>query len=142
MEKITLSYEEIKAILPHRYPFLLIDRIIDLEKGQWAKGKKCVSGNEEFFQGHFPDQAIMPGVLQIEAVAQVGAVAILMEEKGKKVLFGGVKNARFYKPVVPGDVLEMTCSISARRETIGFGKGEIFVDGEKVMSCEISFAIV
>ncbi len=138
-----LNHEEIKKILPHRYPFLMVDRITELEEGVSAKGIKCVSANEEFFQGHFPDYAVMPGVLQLEAVAQVGAVAILYgEERGKKVLFGGVKKARFYRQVVPGDVLEMECKIIARRGEIGFGEGRITVDGEEVMSCEISFAIV
>lgn len=137
-----LSFEEIKAILPHRYPFLMIDRITELEEGVYAKGIKCVSGNEAFFQGHFPDQAVMPGVLQLEAVAQVGAVAILRGEEGKKAFFGGVKQARFRKPVVPGDVLEIECRIQSRRANIGFGEGRILVEGKEVMKCEISFAIV
>ncbi|MDO5719047.1 MAG: 3-hydroxyacyl-ACP dehydratase FabZ [Tissierellia bacterium] len=138
-----LSYEEIKKILPHRYPFLMIDKIIDLKEGEYAKGIKCVSGNEEFFQGHFPDYAVMPGVLQIEAVAQVGAVSILLgEDEKKKVFFGGIKNARFYKQIVPGDKLEIECSIRKRRGNIGFGEGRIYCDGEKVLICEISFAIV
>lgn len=140
---MVLHFEEIKKILPHRYPFLMIDKITELEEGVSAKGIKCVSGNEPFFQGHFPDRAVMPGVLQLEAVAQVGAVAILKgAAPGKKAFFGGVKNARFRRPVVPGDVLEIECHIVNMRSNIGFGEGRIVVDGKEVMKCEISFAIV
>lgn len=138
-----ISYDEIKKILPHRYPFLLVDKIIEIEPGAYAKGIKCVSGNEGFFQGHFPDRAIMPGVLQIEAAAQVGAIALLKGlEEDRKVLFGGIKNARFYRPVVPGDRLEMRCEIKGRRDTMGLGEAEIYVNGEKTMTCSISFAII
>lgn len=137
-----LSFEELKNILPHRYPFLLIDKIIDMEIGKFAVGIKCVSGNEPFFQGHFPNYSVMPGVLQIESVAQVGATAILIEETGKNVFLGGIKKARFYKQIVPGDILEIHCQIIKRRGNIGFGEGYILVEGQKVMSCEISFAII
>ncbi len=137
-----LSFEEIRQILPHSYPFLMIDRIIELTEGVSAKGIKCVSGNEQFFQGHFPGRAVMPGVLQIEAVAQVGAVAVLAGEPGKKAFLGGVRNARFRAPVVPGDVLEIECAIVGRRANIGMGSGRILVGGREVMKCEISFAIV
>lgn len=140
---MTLTFEEIREILPHRYPFLMIDKIVEMEEGKSAKGIKCVSGNEAFFQGHFPGKAVMPGVLQLEAVAQVGAVALLKgEEKGKLAYFGGVKNARFKRPVVPGDVLEIECKIVDRRANVGFGEGKITVDGKEVMKCEISFALV
>ena len=93
----SLTSEEIAAILPHRYPFALVDRILDYEPGQWAIGRKCVTRNEEFFCGHFPGQPVMPGVLILEALAQTGAVAALSlpENKGKLALFGGIKNARF-----------------------------------------------
>lgn len=138
-----LNFEQIKEILPHRYPFLMIDKIIELEEGVSAKGIKCVSGNEPFFAGHFPNRAIMPGVLQLEAVAQVGAVAILKgEEAGKNALFGGVKNARFKRSVVPGDVLEIECRLKDRRANIGFGEGRIISNGKEVMRCEISFVVV
>ena len=102
-----LNIEQIEALLPHRYPFLLVDRILECTPGQGAKGMKCVTANEPFFQGHFPGYKVMPGVLIIEALAQVGAVAILSvpENKGKLALFGGIKNARFKRQVRPGDVL-------------------------------------
>ena len=100
----TLSSVQIAEILPHRYPFALVDRVLDYEPGQWAIGRKCVTRNEEFFNGHFPAQPVMPGVLLLEALAQTGAVAALSlpENKGKLALFGGIKSARFRKQVVPG----------------------------------------
>ena len=108
-----LNSNQIQEILPHRYPFQLVDRITDFEPGKWAKGVKCVSVNEMQFLGHFPTQHVMPGVLVIEALAQVGAIAILSEEehKGKTAFFGGIKNARFKKQITPGDVIEMECEI-------------------------------
>ena len=112
-----LNSNQIAQILPHRFPFALVDRITDYEPGQWAKGIKCVSVNEQFFCGHFPQEHVMPGVLILEAMAQVGAVAILSlpENRGKIALFGGVKNARFKRKVIPGDVLEMECTLTNRR---------------------------
>ena len=106
-----LDIKEIMEILPHRPPFLLVDRIVECEPGKSAKGIKCVSMNEPFFPGHFPGQPIMPGVLILEALAQTGAVAALSlpENRGKLAVFGGVKNCRFKKPVTPGDVLELSC---------------------------------
>ena len=119
-----LNSNQIQEIIPHRYPFQLVDKIVECEPGKSAKGIKCVSVNELFFCGHFPQQHVMPGVLIIEALAQVGAVAILCEEenKGKIAFFGGIKNARFRKQVVPGDVLSLECEITERRGPIGFGK--------------------
>ena len=104
-----LNAQQIEEILPHRYPFLLVDRITECEPGQKAAGIKCVSVNEPYFCGHFPGHPVMPGVLIIEALAQVGAVALLtLEEfRGKIALFGGIKNARFRRPVQPGDVLRL-----------------------------------
>ncbi len=138
-----LSHEEIKEILPHRYPFLLVDKINELIPGKSAKGIKCISANEEFFNGHFPQKSVMPGVLIIEALAQTGAIIILSEEenKGKLVLFGGIKNARFKKQVVPGDVLQLECEITKRRGPVGYGIGKAYVDGKLAAQGEIIFAI-
>lgn len=138
-----LHSNQIQEILPHRYPFLLVDRILECEPGQYAKGIKCVSANEMHFLGHFPRKHIMPGVLIIEALAQVGAVAILTEEenKGKIVLFGGIKNARFRQQVIPGDVLELSCEIISRKGPVGIGKAIAKVGGEVVVSAELIFAI-
>ena len=118
-----LNSNQIAELLPHRYPFALVDRITDFESGAWAKGIKCVSVNEQFFCGHFPQEHVMPGVLILEALAQVGAVAILStpENKGKIALFGGVKNARFKRKVIPGDVLELECTLTQRRGPVGIG---------------------
>lgn len=138
-----LSNKEIMEILPHRYPFLLVDKVVDYEPGKWAEGIKCVSANEMQFLGHFPNEPVMPGVLIIEALAQVGAIAVLTEEenKGKLVFFGGIKNARFKKKVVPGDVLTMKCELIARKGPIGFGKAVALVDGKVAVSAELTFAI-
>ena len=138
-----LNSNEIAAILPHRYPFALIDRIVDYESGKWAKSIKCVSANEQFFCGHFPQEHVMPGVLILEALAQVGAVALLTEEenKGKIVLFGGVKNARFKRKVIPGDVLEMECVLTARRGPVGFGSCTAKVGEEIACTADLIFAI-
>lgn len=138
-----LNSVQIQEILPHRYPFLLVDRITDLQVGHSARGIKCVSANEEFFCGHFPGHPVMPGVLLLEALAQVGAVALLTEEenKGKLVLFGGVKNARFKTQVTPGDVVELYCELTARRGPVGFGKAEARVNGKIAVQAELSFVI-
>ena len=138
-----LNSNEIQQILPHRYPFLLVDRIIEMEPGKSAKGIKCVSANEMQFMGHFPQMHVMPGVLIIEALAQTGACAILCEEenKGKIAFFGGIKNARFRKQVVPGDVLELSCEIISRRGPVGIGKACATVDGKIAVTAELTFAI-
>lgn len=138
-----LNSNQIQEIIPHRYPFQLVDKIIECEPGQKATGIKCVSVNELFFCGHFPQQHVMPGVLIIEALAQVGAVAILCEEenKGKIAFFGGIKNARFRKQVVPGDVLTLECEIAERKGPIGFGKAVAKVDGKVAAQAELSFVI-
>ena len=140
---MTLNSNEIMDILPHRFPFQLVDRITECVPGQMAQGRKCVTVNEQFFCGHFPQRHVMPGVLIIEALAQVGAVAILTEEenKGKIVLFGGIKNARFKRQVVPGDVLELKCELTARRGPVGFGKAVATVDGKTAATAELTFAI-
>lgn len=138
-----LNSNEIQKILPHRYPFLLVDKITDYEPGKWAKGVKCVSANEMFFCGHFPEYHVMPGVLIIEALAQVGAIAALTveENKGKIAFFGGIKNARFKQQVRPGDVLQLECEIIKQRGPVGIGKGTATVNGKVAAVAEITFAI-
>ena len=142
---MTLDSNEIMQVLPHRFPFQLVDRITACEPGVRAEGRKCVSVGEPFSCGHFPQLHVMPGVLILEAMAQVGAVALLTEEenKGKIVLFGGVKNARFKQPVTPGDVLEMECVLTARRGPVGIGKGKAVarVDGQLAATAELTFAV-
>ncbi|MBE5915625.1 MAG: 3-hydroxyacyl-ACP dehydratase FabZ [Pseudobutyrivibrio ruminis] len=138
-----LSNSEIQEILPHRYPFLMVDKITECEPGQCAKGIKCVSANEMQFMGHFPGHPVMPGVLIIEALAQVGAVALLTEEenKGKLAFFGGIKNARFKKQVEPGDVLKLECKLTSRKGPVGFGEAVAYIDDQVAAKAEISFAI-
>lgn len=138
-----LNSNQIQELLPHRYPFQLVDRIIDFKAGEWAEGIKCVSVNEMYFCGHFPNQHVMPGVLIIEALAQVGAVALLSmpEFQGKTAMFAGIRNARFRQPVVPGDVLEMRCEILRRRGPVGIGKGVASVNGKVAAQGELTFAI-
>ncbi|ALP89903.1 MULTISPECIES: 3-hydroxyacyl-ACP dehydratase FabZ [Clostridium] len=140
-----LDIKEIKEILPHRYPMLLIDRVIemDIEEKLYVKGYKNVSANEAFFQGHYPEEPIMPGVLQIEALAQAGAVAILSMEKfkGKTPLFAGTNKVRFKNKVVPGDRLDLYCEIVKLKGPIGVGKGVATVDGKVACEAEILFAI-
>ncbi|WP_017549599.1 3-hydroxyacyl-ACP dehydratase FabZ [Salinicoccus carnicancri] len=138
-----LTYDQIKAIIPHRPPFLLIDRVTDLEPGVKCTGIKQVSGNEPFFTGHFPEYAVMPGVLIVEALAQVGAVALLQEEqfKGKLAFFAGIDKCKFKKQVTPGDTLELTVEITKIKGPIGKGEAVAMVDGEIACKCEITFAI-
>lgn len=138
-----LNSNQIAQLLPHRYPFALVDRITDFEPGQWAKGIKCVSVNELFFCGHFPQEHVMPGVLILEAMAQVGAVAILSieENKGKIALFGGVKNARFKRKVIPGDVLTMECKLTRQRGPVGIGECTALVNGDVACKAELIFMI-
>ena len=138
-----LNSNEIQKILPHRYPFLLVDKITDFESGKWAKGIKCVSVNEMHFCGHFPEMHVMPGVLIIEALAQVGAISILTEEenRGKIAFFGGIKNARFRQQVYPGDILELECEIILRKGPIGIGKAVAKVNGKVAVAAELSFAV-
>lgn len=140
---LQLNSNQIAELLPHRYPFALVDRIIDGEPGQWARGIKCVSVNEQIFCGHFPQEHVMPGVLLIEAMAQVGAVAILSlpEYAGKIAYFGGIKNARFKSKVVPGDVVTLECTLIKRRGPVGIGQATAKVDGRLAASAELTFAI-
>ena len=138
-----LTTKEIMEIIPHRQPFLLIDTIEELEEGKRAVGKKCVSYNEPFFAGHFPTEPVMPGVLIVEAMAQVGAVALLSKEefKGKTAYFGGISSAKFKNKVVPGDVLMMELEITKQKGPIGVGIGKAYVDGKLVTQAELTFAI-
>ena len=138
-----LDSNQIQEILPHRWPFQMVDRITDCEPGKSAKGIKCVSVNEAQFCGHFPKYHVMPGVLIIEALAQVGAVALLtMDEfKGKTVFFGGIRNARFKQQVRPGDVLVLECELIKLRGSVGIGKGVATVDGKVAAMGEFTFAV-
>lgn len=138
-----LNTEDIIKILPHRPPFLLVDRITDMEPGAYARGIKCVTMDEPFFQGHFPGYPVMPGVLILEALAQTGAVCLLAQEgfRGKIALFGGVRSCRFRREVRPGDVLDLSCEITKMRGPMGFGRGRADVDGEAACEADISFVI-
>ena len=138
-----MDINEIREILPHRYPFLLVDRVTEVVEGKSIKGYKNVTINDQFFQGHFPEKPIMPGVLILEALAQLGAVSILsMDEfKGKIPMFAGADKVKWRKPVVPGDRLDLSCEIIKLRGPIGIGKAVATVEGKKVCEAEIMFAI-
>lgn len=138
-----LNIKEIMNIIPHRSPFLLVDWIEEMEVGKRAVGKKCVTYNEPFFAGHFPQEPVMPGVLIIEALAQVGAVCCLSaeENKGKIGFLGGVNKAKFRGKVVPGDVLNLEVEMIKVKGPVGVGKGTATVDGKVVASGEITFMI-
>ncbi len=135
---------DIQNIIPHRYPFLLVDRIIEIEYGKKAIGIKNVTANEPFFQGHFPGNPIMPGVLIVEAMAQVGAVSILgMEEhKGKLAVFAGIDGMRFKRQVIPGDTLRMEVEMIAMKRGIGKAKAEAYVGEELAAAGQLMFAII
>jgi len=141
---MSLDVKQIMEIIPHRYPMLLVDKVEVLEPGVRAVGYKNVTNNEPFFQGHFPGNPIMPGVLQVEAMAQLGAIALLSMEqfKGKTPLFGGIKVAKFRGMVVPGDVLKLEIEILKIKGIAGIGKGIASVDGKKVAEAELTFMIV
>ncbi len=138
-----LNAEQIQAIIPHRYPFLLVDRIIELETGARAVGIKNVTINEPFFQGHFPQYAVMPGVLIVEALAQVGGVALLQieEYRGHLAFFAGIDKVRFKRQVRPGDTLRLEVELGQLRRNIGTGVGKATVDGEVACKGEFMFAI-
>ncbi len=138
-----LTTEQIMEIIPHRPPFLLVDRILEIEEGVRAVGIKQVTINEPFFQGHFPGMPVMPGVLQIEALAQVGAVALLSqpEHRGKLVLFAGLDNVRFRRIVKPGDTLRLEVTLEALRRRIGKGHCVATVDGQISAEGDFTFAL-
>lgn len=138
-----LESKDIQNIIPHRYPFLLVDRIVDMEAGVRAVGIKNVTVNEPFFPGHFPGQPIMPGVLIIEALAQVGAVALLSleENKGKLALFAGIEEARFKKQVLPGDTLRLEVTIDSMRKSIGKGQAVAYVGDQVACKATLIFAL-
>jgi 3-hydroxyacyl-[acyl-carrier-protein] dehydratase len=139
-----LGIKEIQEIIPHRHPFLLVDVIEELVPGERATGYKCVTYNEPFFQGHFPEQPVMPGVLILEALAQVGSVAMLSleENKGKVGYFGGIDKAKFKRKVFPGDKLKLECEIIKRKGPVGIGKAVATVDGKVAAIAEMTFMIV
>jgi 3-hydroxyacyl-[acyl-carrier-protein] dehydratase len=138
-----LDAVEIQQIIPHRYPFLLVDRIVELEAGKRAVGLKNVTMGDPFFQGHFPQYPVMPGVLIVEAIAQVGAVAMLgLEEHGDKIaFFAGIDNVRFKRQVKPGDVLRLAVELGQIRRNIGTGSGVATVDGEVACKGDFMFAL-
>ena len=134
---------EIMATIPHRYPFLLIDRVLELDKGKRITAIKNVTMNEQFFQGHFPQEPVMPGVLIVEAMAQAGACSILSmdEYKGKIAYFAALDKVKFRGKVVPGDVLKFEVEIIKLKTSAGIGKGKAYVGDKKVCEAELTFMI-
>ena len=139
-----LNIDQIKELIPHRYPFLLVDKIVELEEGKMAVGLKNVTVNDPFFNGHFPEYPLMPGVLIIEAMAQVGAVAMmsLEENKGKLGVFAGIDKVRFKREVRPGDTLIMKVEMTSLRRNIGKAIAKAYVGEDLVCSGELMFALV
>ena len=136
-----MDINEIKEILPHRYPFLLIDKVISME-GNKIVAIKNVTVNENYFQGHFPAEAVMPGVLIIEALAQTGAVAILSKNEFKGIAyFAGIDKAKFRRKVIPGDILRLEVEITKLRGRAGIGYGIAYVDDKKVCEGELTFMV-
>lgn len=137
-----MDIKEIMKIIPHRYPFLLIDRVESLVENKIVAIKN-VTMNEQFFQGHFPVEPVMPGVLIIEALAQAGAVALLKREefKGKIAYFGGINNAKFRRKVIPGDTLKLEVELTKIRGSAGIGKGIAYVNSNKVCEAELTFMV-
>ena len=138
-----LNINQIKEIIPHRHPFLLVDYIEDYEPGQFAVGYKCVTYREDFFKGHFPQEPVMPGVLTLEALAQVGAVAILSKEenKGKIAYFGAINKCKFKGKICPGDKVKLETKIIKEKGPVGIGEAIASVDGKVAVSAELTFMI-
>ncbi|MCP5054352.1 MAG: 3-hydroxyacyl-ACP dehydratase FabZ [bacterium] len=138
-----LNIEDIKKVIPHRYPFLLVDRVVEINGFEFAKGYKNVSFNEGVFQGHFPQQAVFPGVLIMEALAQLGAVLIMrrFEEGNRLAYFAGIDKARFKRPVVPGDRLDLEVTVTRDRGNFVVMEGKAFVEGDLAASATLSSAI-
>ena len=142
MNTDTCSIDEIKGLIPHRYPFLLIDKVIDLVKNQSATGIKNVTVNEPYFTGHFPSSPVVPGVLQIESMAQTAAVLVAkslnLSDTTALVLLTTIEKAKFRKPVVPGDVMLLAISVQKMRNKLWKFRGEVIVDSQRVSECEFS----
>ena len=142
MTEVNINVTEIMEALPHRYPFLLVDRVIDIAEDE-ITAIKNVTINEEFFQGHFPGNPTMPGVLIIEALAQVGSILILKMDQfeGETAYIGGINKAKFRQKVVPGDVLKLHFEIVKLRDFVGIGKATAYVEDKKVCECELTFIV-
>jgi 3-hydroxyacyl-[acyl-carrier-protein] dehydratase len=139
-----LTNDEIKSIIPHRYPMLLVDKVLELKEGESIHAIKNVTANESFFQGHYPKEQVMPGVMIIESLAQAGAIALLKnaDYRGKTPYFTGIDKCRFKRKVAPGDTLNLYVSITKIKGLIGKGRAEAYVDGEIVASALLTFALV
>lgn len=136
-----MNQEQIKEIIPHREPFLLVDEVLEMEAGKSITAVKYVREDEYYFQGHFPERKVMPGVLEVEAMAQAGAIAVLSlpENKGKLAFFGSIKEAKFKHQVVPGDTLTLKVHFEKLRSRAGTGKAEAYVGDKLACKCEIMF---
>lgn len=138
-----MDIEQIKETIPHRYPFLLVDKVTEIEEGKRVVGVKNVTANEPFFQGHFPDYPVMPGVLIVEALAQTGAIGVLgiEENQGKIGFLAGLDKCRFKRQVKPGDQLQLEVEITRLKGPVGKGKGVATVDDEVACEADITFAV-